>query len=102
MKGGKEALQLWRGVGCGGRNPDRQRDKCMVTLEGTREALVQSNGQGAGVAGLSIVSKWEVAGGEVGGKGRRRSGPPGTQWRLPDVTLSVVRANRNLLPAPPC
>lgn len=39
----------------------------MVTLEGTREALVQSNGQGAGVAGLSIVSKWEVAGGEVGG-----------------------------------
>lgn len=62
----------------------------MVTLEGTREALVQSNGQGAGVAGLSIVSKWEVAGGEVGGKGRRRSGPPGTQWRLPDVTLSVA------------
>lgn len=69
MKTGKKALQFCGGVGCGERNPDRQRDKCMVSLVGAREALVQSNGRGAGVAGLSIVSKWEVAGGEVGGRG---------------------------------
>lgn len=69
MKRGMEALQFCGGEGCGGRNPDKQRDKCMVPLVGAREALVQSNGRGAVVAGLSIVSKWEVAGGEVGGRG---------------------------------
>lgn len=68
MKRGKGALQFCRGGACRERSHVRQSHECIVPAARVGEAKAQSNGKGAGVAGVSLVSKWRVARGKGGGE----------------------------------